>query len=107
MRSAIVALANRAHRKGNPFARRGLLSIAVAGLILRHLLFWIAAPLLMIVYPIVTGLVALVKAAAEVPPSTIGQFKSDVQEWRRDWPGIKRIWRSQKIEPAIERASHD
>lgn len=104
MRNSLIRLVNWAHTQRATIIRRGVLSLAVAGLALWQVFWWlILLPLFVILYAPIMAVIAFSKAVAEIPLLTFNQIKSDAGEWSRDIPGIVRIWRTRKVEPKIIR----
>lgn len=101
MTKAIVRFANGAHMLANPWLRRPAIVLAVIGLALLTIGFWLLLPLISVLLPIGAGAVAFLKGVAEIPSMTIAQAREDIDDWRRNLAGAHRIWRAQKEDAEI------
>lgn len=96
MENVFVRLANRAHGWASPWSRRATLIVAMAGLALLSIAFWLLAPLLLALMLALSTVKAFVEELVGMPAMISETARVDWQDWRDNIKGAVSIWRAQK-----------
>jgi len=103
MRKTIISFANRAHRQPSAWVRRPAIVLAIIGLAIHTIGFWLMAPFLVVLIIVLSGLKELVSILIGLPGEAAQSARDDWRDWKINLAGAIRIWRAQKVEPELVR----